>query len=106
MRVEHKTVLRPPAKLGDRSDEDLAYHARAGDIEAFGELVQRYCAVVTYMINSRVIDPFEVERRVIEVFCATWRDLRHPLCPRRGFLGVLSHAVAQSVADLDPPAEP
>ncbi|MEA5362598.1 hypothetical protein VA596_23890 [Amycolatopsis sp., V23-08] len=48
----------------------------------------------------------ELERRVVEGFCATWRDLRRPLCPRRGFLGVLSHAVAESLADLDPPPGP
>ncbi|WIY05601.1 hypothetical protein QRX60_17750 [Amycolatopsis mongoliensis] len=105
MRVELKTVLRSRAKPGDRSDEELARQARAGDVEAFGVLVQRYCAAVSHMINSRVVDPFEAERRVIEVFCATWRDLQHPLCSRRGFLGVLGHAVARNVADLDPPAE-
>lgn len=104
--MEHKTVLRQPATAGTRSDEELERHARAGDVDAFGQLVQRYCAAVAYMINSRVGDPSEVERLVIEVFCMTWRDLRHPLCPRRGFLGVLSHAVAQSVVGLDPPAPP
>ncbi|WP_410631197.1 RNA polymerase sigma factor [Amycolatopsis sp. cmx-4-83] len=94
MRVERKTVLRPPVRPAQRSDYDLERQARAGDVEAFGELVQRYCPAVTHMINSRVVDPFEVERRVVEVFCAAWRDLRHPLCPHRGFLGILSHALA------------
>lgn len=79
--------------------------ARAGDGDAFGELCSDIAPPVAYMITSRVSDPFEVERRrrVIEMFCVTWRDLQRPLCFRRGLLGVLSHAVAMSVADLDPP---
>lgn len=46
MRVEIKTVVRPLADVGGCSDEDLQLRARAGDIEAFGELVKRYCAAV------------------------------------------------------------
>ncbi|MET8848532.1 hypothetical protein [Amycolatopsis sp. NPDC004625] len=106
MRVQLKTVLRVPTDVGDRTDVELERRARASDVDAFGELVQRYCAAVAYVIGSRVGDPVEAERRVIEVFCATWRDLQRPLCSRRGFVGVLGHALAQSVADLDPPAVP
>ena len=110
MRVECRTVLHRVARCADgstgHSDEELDACARAGDVEAFGELVERYSHAVYHLIRSRLRDPFETERLVIEVFCAAWRDLQHPHRRHCGFLNVLSHAIAGSLADLDPPRAP
>lgn len=82
----------------DDRDEELDLLVRRGSVAAFAVLVERYSSAVYYMIYARVGDPRETERLVIEVFCAAWRDLRHPHRRHRGFLGVLSHAVAVSIA--------
>ncbi len=110
MRVECKTVLPGPNDpiVGSpaRDDEELEACARTGDVDAFGELVQRYAYAVYYMIHYRVGDPFETERLVVQVFSATWRDLQRPRCRSRSFVVVLNHAVAMYLADVEPPGNP
>ncbi|MFC9249863.1 RNA polymerase sigma factor [Amycolatopsis thailandensis] len=101
MKLQCTAILRPPHHTvvtysADDRDEDLERLARHGDVEAFGVLVERYSSAVYYVIHARVGDPGETERLVIEVFCAAWRDLQRRPWRHRGFLGVLSHAVAIS----------
>ncbi|WP_120023194.1 sigma-70 family RNA polymerase sigma factor [Amycolatopsis panacis] len=99
MRLESRTVLVPRARCSaEIEDRRLADCARTGDVDAFGELVHRYCGVVFCLIRRRVGDPAEAERRTIEVFCATWRELQHPERPQRRFLAMLSRAVTVNLA--------
>ncbi|MET8997260.1 hypothetical protein [Amycolatopsis sp. NPDC004169] len=106
MQLEFKTVIRPWREAavnygaGDR-DEDLDRLARLGDVEAFAVLAERYHRLVYLVIRAHVGSQAEAERRVVKVFCATWRDLQNPYSLDRGFIEILSHVVARSLSGVD-----
>ncbi|WP_337822210.1 hypothetical protein [Amycolatopsis sp. A1MSW2902] len=96
----------PRYLAGDAGAEEGEWEqgVRAGSVEAFEKLVERYAPAAATIISRRISDECEVERRVIGAFCAAWHELQRPACPHRDFPKVLAGAVSRAVADLEPPA--
>lgn len=56
-------------------DEDLLEKARAGDLEAFAELVRRYERRVRSVLARLLDDERDVEESAQDVFVQAWRNL-------------------------------
>ena len=60
----------------DLSDEQIAKHAQAGDMESFGILVERYKAKLMRYGNKLLFNRGDVEDIVQEVFIKVYRNLK------------------------------
>ena len=65
----------PRAALPDRTTEDLVLAARAGDLDAFGRLVERYEARVRAVALAAGLDPAAAEDVAQEAFVAAHGSL-------------------------------
>ncbi len=59
----------------DATDAELVESARAGDVEAFGELVRRYEGRVAVVLARLLDDRRDVEEATQDVFVQAWRSL-------------------------------
>jgi len=59
----------------DVTDAELVESARAGDVEAFGELVRRYESRVAVVLARLLDDRRDVEEATQDVFVQAWRSL-------------------------------
>jgi RNA polymerase sigma-70 factor, ECF subfamily len=64
-----------PAALTAASERRLVDDARAGDVDAFARLVERYGPPVHALCVASTLDDGEAEDLVQEVFTAAWRGL-------------------------------
>jgi RNA polymerase sigma-70 factor, ECF subfamily len=61
--------------MAPRPDEDLLAKARAGDLEAFAELVRRYERRVRSVLARLLDDERDIEEAAQDVFVQAWRSL-------------------------------
>ncbi|MCP9487027.1 MAG: sigma-70 family RNA polymerase sigma factor [Gaiellaceae bacterium MAG52_C11] len=59
----------------DAEDAELVQRARAGDVDAFGELVRRYERRVAVVLARLLDDTRDVEEATQDVFVKAWRSL-------------------------------
>jgi RNA polymerase sigma-70 factor, ECF subfamily len=61
--------------MAPRSDDDLLAKSRAGDLDAFAELVRRYERRVRSVLARLLDDERDVEEGAQDVFLQAWRSL-------------------------------
>jgi RNA polymerase sigma-70 factor (ECF subfamily) len=73
--IQLPTVSRCAASTDHVTDAELVERARAGDADAFGDLVERYQAVVYRAARAALRSPVDADDVVQEAFVAAFRKL-------------------------------